>query len=204
MISVYNIKPAFQRLLMPLLRGLRMLGFTPNGITLLSLLLSITVGVLFWFFPNGHMLWILALSLLIRMALNALDGMMARTYNLQSQGGEILNELGDVLADTGMFFPLILLPQIHPASILSFLFLSLINEFSGVLAKVVSGTRRYDGPMGKSDRALVIGLTCLLLFFFPDIRSALNYVFAGMCILLIVSTILRIKNALNGIDTSAR
>ena len=204
MISVYKIKPAFQRLLRPLLRTLRIMGFTANGITWLSLLLSLGIGVLFWFFPNGHMLWILPVALLIRMALNAMDGMMAREYNMQSKGGEILNELGDVIADLGMFFPLILLPNVHPALVLIFLFLSMINEFSGVLAKVVSGTRRYDGPMGKSDRAFVIGLTCLLLFILPDIAVSLNYIFGGMCILLIISTTLRIKKALDGVDSSSR
>lgn len=204
MISVYNIKPAFQRLLRPVLRGFHSLGFTANGITLLSLFLSLGTGGLLWFFPNGHMLWLLAVSLLIRMALNAMDGMMAREYNMQSKGGEILNELGDVIADTGMFFPLVLLPGIHPGIVLVFLFLALINEFAGVLAKVVSGTRRYDGPMGKSDRAFVIGLICLLLFFIPLIQVALNYIFGGMCILLLVSTTLRIKNALNGVDSSTR
>lgn len=204
MISVYKIKPAFQQLLRPVLRGMRAMGFTANGITWLSLLLSLGIGVLFWFYPNGHMLWILPLSLIVRMALNALDGMMAREYNMQSKGGEILNELGDVIADVGMFFPLIHLPEIQPPVLLGFLFLSIINEFSGVLGKVVSGTRRYDGPMGKSDRALVIGLTCLLLYFIPDIQHALNYIFGGMCILLIVSTTLRIKKALNGVDSPPR
>lgn len=203
MISVYKIKPAFQRMLRPVLQGFHRLGFTANGITWLSILLSLSVGVLFWFFPNGHMLWILSLSLLVRMALNALDGMMAREYNMQSKGGEILNELGDVIADVGMFFPMILLPGIHPELILIFLFLSILNEFSGVLGKVVSGTRRYDGPMGKSDRALVIGMSCLLLYFFPQIAIALDYVYGGMCILLVVSTTLRIKNALNGVDSTA-
>jgi CDP-diacylglycerol--glycerol-3-phosphate 3-phosphatidyltransferase len=42
------------------------------------------------------------------------------------------------------------------------------------MGKVIGGERRYDGPMGKSDRALVFGLLCLLVLFFPVV---LNYVF---------------------------
>jgi CDP-diacylglycerol--glycerol-3-phosphate 3-phosphatidyltransferase len=34
---------------------------------------------------------------------------------------------------------------------------------SGVLAVQIGAQRRHDGPMGKSDRAFVFGLLCLLL-----------------------------------------
>lgn len=46
----------------------------------------------------------LPIGLLIRMALNALDGMMARTYNQTSKKGELLNEIGDVVSDVFVFF----------------------------------------------------------------------------------------------------
>ena len=42
----------------------------------------------------------------------------------------------------------------------------MLNEFAGVLAEI-SAEREGDGPMGKSDRALMIGfLPDLFLFFF--------------------------------------
>jgi CDP-diacylglycerol--glycerol-3-phosphate 3-phosphatidyltransferase len=34
---------------------------------------------------------------------------------------------------------------------------------TGVVAVQIGAQRRYDGPMGKSDRAFVFGLLCLLL-----------------------------------------
>ena len=43
------------------------------------------------------------------------------------------------------------------------LWLAAINEYAGVLGASVSGERRYEGPMGKSDRTLVLGIFCLLL-----------------------------------------
>ena len=101
MISVYQIKPKFQQLLKPLLGVFHKVGITANGITWMAILLSTAIGVLFWFFPNGHMLWIFAVGLLVRMALNALDGMMAKTYGMTSVSGEMLNELGDVFSDAG-------------------------------------------------------------------------------------------------------
>ncbi len=196
MISVYKIKPLFQKLLKPLLNMLYKMGFTANSITWIAILLSATIGVLFWFYPNGFMLWIFALALLVRMVLNALDGMMAKTYNMTSVSGEILNELGDVVSDAAMFIPLIKLTGVNIRYVLLFVFLATLNEFIGVLTKAATGTRRYDGPMGKSDRALVLGITCLLFFFFSQIQVAFNYIFIGMSFLLVLSSAIRIKNGL--------
>lgn len=159
-------------------------------------MLSLVVGILFWLHPSGLMLLVLAVSLLVRMALNALDGMMARTYNMQSRKGEILNELGDVLADIFMFLPLIQIESLNSFLLIAFLLLSLINEFVGILGKAVSGERRYEGPMGKSDRALVIGIACLILYFYPAFNY-IDYIFWGISILLIVSTVIRVKKMLH-------
>ena len=84
---------------------------------------------------------------------------------------------------------------------LLFVLLSMLNESSGILTKAIGATRRYDGPMGKSDRALMIGLTCLVFYFFPEADIAANYIFSGMCILLIVSTYLRLRNGLREINS---
>ena len=41
--------------------------------------------------------------------------------------------------------------------------LAIIAEMTGVVAVQIGATRRYDGPMGKSDRAFVFGVLCLVL-----------------------------------------
>lgn len=196
MISIYNIKPKFQKLLRPVLVKLHAMGITANGITWSAIVLSVVIGGLFYWKPGGFMFIVLPVSLLVRMALNALDGMMAREYNMQSKKGELLNELGDVLADIAMFLPLVLLPGMHPLILFAFVILGVVNEFTGVLAKAITGQRRYDGPMGKSDRALLVGLTLLLLYFFPQIHVALNYIFGTGSLLLVISTAVRIKKTL--------
>lgn len=196
MISIYNIKPKFQQLLRPILAKLHKMGVTANGITWSAIILSFSIGGLFYWKPTGFMLIVLPISLLVRMALNALDGMMAREYNMQSKKGELLNELGDVLADIALFVPLILLPGLHPLVLVAFVILGIVNEFTGILAKAINGERRYDGPMGKSDRALLVGITLLLLYFVPDAKVALNYIFGAGSLLLIISTAVRIKKTL--------
>ena len=79
MISVYSIKPQFQRVLTPILELLHRAKVTANQITLWACVLSLVIGILFWFAGDvGTWLYLcLPVGLLIRMALNALDGMMA-------------------------------------------------------------------------------------------------------------------------------
>lgn len=52
-----------------------------------------------------HPLLLLPIVLFIRMALNALDGMLARECNQQTRLGAILNETGDVISDIALYLP---------------------------------------------------------------------------------------------------
>lgn len=164
MITLYELKPAFQNLLRPLSNNLAKRGITPNQITLTALFLSIITGIILYVSPQVSGLWfLLPFILLIRMGLNALDGMIAREHNLQSKLGALLNELGDVISDTALFFPLIFLNGISVEIVLLIIVLSIISEMTGVLGQVLSGTRHYQGPMGKSDRALLLGFLGFLV-----------------------------------------
>ena len=142
--------------------------------------------------------WLIVVPIgyIVRMMLNALDGMMATQYNMQSKLGEILNELGDVVSDAVIIFPLFILPGLHPLVIIPFGVMAILNEFSGVLAKIIGGERRYDGPMGKSDRALLIGLYCLIYFFWNGIDIAGNWIFGAATLLATLSTFIRLKKSL--------
>jgi CDP-diacylglycerol---glycerol-3-phosphate 3-phosphatidyltransferase len=82
MASIYDLKPRFQYLLRPLLARSARLGITPNAITWLALLGSSGVGCIVWLASNHRFcLLLLPAWLLARMALNALDGMMATCWN---------------------------------------------------------------------------------------------------------------------------
>ncbi len=199
MISVYNIKPKFQQLIKPVMEFLHRKKFTPNHITIIALLGSILTGIFVYLDSGWLYLLVVPIYLFIRMALNAIDGMMARAYNQQSALGEVLNELGDVLADLAIFYPLLIKFGMdkHPNLLVGFIALMIINEFVGVLGKAMGGTRRYEGPMGKSDRALFFGLLCLVVYFFPVVLSWIYFLIIIVVLAMLVSTIARIKNSLN-------
>lgn len=198
MISVYKLKPKFQQLLTPILLFLNKNKVTANQITISSILLSVVIGILFWNGDASKWFFLsLPIGLLLRMALNALDGMMARKFNQTSKLGEVLNEVGDIVSDVIIFLPLL---KFQPESlylIVVFIILSIINEFAGLMGKIVGKDRRYDGPMGKSDRALILGIYGLIMFFGVSITPISNYIFGAIIILLLISTFTRLKKSLN-------
>ncbi|MEN9699662.1 MAG: hypothetical protein RLZZ301_860 [Bacteroidota bacterium] len=197
MISIYQLKPKFQALLQPVLNTLRRWGFTPNSLTILAFFLSLGTGLYCYFGNPTIALFLLPICLLLRMALNALDGMMARQFNLQSKLGAVLNEMGDVLSDIVLYYPFLILVGITSEWIGCFLLLTVINEFAGLLGQALGGDRRYDGPMGKSDRAFVIGLMSLLIGLKIPKEYFLNgYVWVLIFGLIIWSTLKRLKHAL--------
>jgi CDP-diacylglycerol---glycerol-3-phosphate 3-phosphatidyltransferase len=196
MISVYQLKPKFQALLQPLLRRLRSWGVSPNLLTVLGILISLGMGIFAFYGDRTIALILMPIVLLLRMALNALDGMMARQYNLQSKMGALLNEIGDVVSDIVLYYPLYVLFAMDQIWIMCFLLLSVLNEFAGLLGQALGGARRYDGPMGKSDRALVVGVLSLLFLFKAPIYWYLTWIWMVVFCLLIWSTLKRLRNAL--------
>lgn len=198
MISIYRIKPAFQKLLLPVLRALHKMGVTANQITTASILLSLLIGIAFWFGEYNSLLFLaLPIGLFLRMALNAMDGMMARHYDQGSKKGEVLNETGDIVSDLFVFFPLLLYEKEAILMVVAFISLSILNEFVGLLAKVVSGERRYDGPMGKSDRAFVLGVYGILAFLGLGFGAYSPWIFGLVNLLLLLSTGIRIHHSIN-------
>jgi len=196
MISIYNLKPKFQKLLQPLLLLLKKQNVTPNQITLFTVLFSVVIGFfLFKSIDEKTYFLIVAIGLLIRMMLNALDGMMAKQFNLESKRGEILNELGDIISDVAIYFPFIYFPNLHIELVFIFILLSIVNEFCGILSKVTYGERRYDGPMGKSDRAFLVGIISIISYFSNFILKYLNYIFVISIFLMIISSFFRLTKS---------
>ena len=157
--SIYQLKPRFQNLLRPLVRHLHARGITANQVTLAAAAVSVALGALLAAFASHAWLFaLLPLWMLLRMALNAIDGMLAREFAQQSLLGAYLNELCDALADSALFLPFALLPGVGAPWVVLVTLLALLAEYAGVMGPLVGASRRYDGPMGKSDRAFAFGV----------------------------------------------
>ena len=72
-----------------MVNGLAGVGVTANQITVVALLLSPGAGFAIGWARGGRMLLLLPAVLVVRMALNAMDGMMAREHNQKTALGAI-------------------------------------------------------------------------------------------------------------------
>ena len=196
--SIYDWKPRFQAALRPLSTRLAAAGVTANQVTVLAALLSLATGVIIGCLAHYHLvLLLMPVVLFVRMALNAIDGMLAREHGMKSRLGAILNELGDVVSDSALYLPLALVPGFSPWVVAVIVILAVMSEMAGVVSIQIGSSRRYDGPMGKSDRAFVFGALCFLLGLGVQAGAWMNYLLAGVAILLVVTIVNRCRLALS-------
>jgi len=198
MISIYQLKPRFQNLLRPLVQRLYDNGTTANQITLLAGVVSLLVGLLIASFAQH--VWLFALIplwMILRMALNAIDGMLAREFGQQSRLGAYLNELCDVIADSALILPFALIPEVSLAPVLLVTLLAVFSEYAGVLGPMVGASRRYDGPMGKSDRAFIFGALGLWIALTPALPEWAGYVMPILVVALCATIVNRVRRGLS-------
>ncbi len=195
--SVYDLKPKFQGLLRPAMNAMARAGLTPNIVTVTAIVGSILVGVaVSQSAAKPTLLLLLPVWLFVRMALNAIDGMMARELGMSTHLGAVLNELGDAVSDLGLYLPLALVYEPARWPVIAFSIGAVLTEFSGVLGRALGASRHYEGPMGKSDRAFVVGALGLATFLFPAVLSAWPWIFAVASLLTVATCLNRVAQAL--------
>lgn len=166
MSGVYALKPWFVSRLRSCEDVLVARRVSPNTITLAAVVVSAVAGSLI---AGGArfdhpLLWLAVLPLgVIRLALNALDGSVARRLRRTSARGAALNELGDRVCDLALFVPLV---AIAPAwTVLAGVAAMTLTSSAGVMAFAITGGRDTSGPMGKADRVLLLGLAGVVAAF---------------------------------------
>ncbi|HXR34053.1 MAG TPA: CDP-alcohol phosphatidyltransferase family protein [Verrucomicrobiae bacterium] len=197
--SIYGLKAKFQGLLRPITNVLAHAGMTANQVTVSGMLLSFATGLAIFHFRSMRVLLLLPAALFLRMAMNAIDGMLAREHNQKSALGAILNELGDVFSDAALYLPLATFLPFASALMVLIVLFATVSEMTGVVAVQIGASRRYDGPMGKSDRAFVFGALGLLLGLQLPIFRVVIPVQWIVLVLLLVTIVNRARGALREI-----
>lgn len=176
--TLYAIKPRFQGLLRQLAGRLVARRISADMLTATGLAAAALAGALIatgGVRPSGWLL--LAPPLLfVRIACNALDGMIARETGTARPWGGILNEVGDRIADLLCFGGLVLsgaLPSLVAATLLPML---LFVNYLGIVGQTVGGTRCHAGPLGKADRMFLLGAYCCLAPFAPWAAPILGWI----------------------------
>ena len=199
--SVYQLKSRFQNLLRPLVVRLAEGGVTANQVTVAAALVSVILGAfLAW---SGKAAWfaLVPIWLFLRMALNAVDGMLAREHGQKSTLGAYLNEIGDVVSDAALYAPFAIIAPLSAPWIFAIILLATLTEFTGVTGASVGASRRYDGPMGKSDRAVVFGVLGAWIAIDGILPQWIFWLQPLLCLLLVVTTVKRIANGINETKT---
>ncbi len=209
--SLYQLKSQFQDQLRPISDALVEQKVTANQVTVSAVLLSLgTAYVIAKPATEQQALWLLLpSSLFVRMALNAIDGMMAREHGQASRLGAVLNEVGDIVADTALIASLaphvangnlqasaVNSPNrisIHQRHIVGLIVLSISTELLGITSNTMLDIRANQGPLGKSDRAFVLGVLGTVMAI--KAPSALSHIRVGQ--LFILTEALLLKTCLN-------
>ena len=202
MISIYQLKPRFQALLRPVVAQLDRMGTTANAVTLSAMFVSCALGMFLIGFPSPRLFLLLPLWTFLRMALNAVDGMLAREFGHKSPLGAYLNELTDVVSDAALYLPFVRIAPFGWGSIAGVIFLSALSEMTGALGPMVGVERRYDGPMGKSDRAFVFGALGLWLGVAGSLPSWAFWIMPAVALLILINIVNRIRNAMKQLPGS--
>jgi CDP-diacylglycerol---glycerol-3-phosphate 3-phosphatidyltransferase len=198
-VGIYGIKPWFQRRLQPLVPLLS--GVHPDVLTWSALVLSLVAGsLLYSATPEQAWMAILVVPLLGgRLALNALDGMVAKQTGKARAAGEVINELCDRLSDVAIFLPLAFRADVRPQLVLLAIVSMLIVSFTGVLGKAVGAERVYAGVLGKADRMIWLMAACLGYACVREQQVMGFTVFEVLCVMFVPLASLTLLQRLNRI-----
>ena len=195
--SLYALKPRFQGLLRPFVARLAAAGVTANQVTLFACAGSLAVGAAIALaVPARWPFLLLPVWLFLRMALNAVDGMLAREFGQKSPLGAYLNEITDVVSDAALYAPFALLPAFGAFPVGLVILLAALTEFAGVLGPTIGASRRYDGPMGKSDRAFVFGALGLWVGLGGALPAWTAWIMIALAVLLALTVVNRVRAGL--------
>ncbi|MGI9259357.1 MAG: CDP-alcohol phosphatidyltransferase family protein [Gammaproteobacteria bacterium] len=202
--TLYDLKPKFQALLRPLVGALASAGVTANQVTLAAAVISVGVGAFVTISSQSRWAFILIpVWLFLRMALNAIDGMLAREFGQRSHLGAYLNELTDVISDAALYLPFAFVSPFSLSWIGLIIFLAALSEFAGVLGPSVGVSRQYAGPLGKSDRAFAFGALGLWIGSGLPTPEWLIWLLPLCSILLALTVINRVRGGLREANSTA-
>jgi CDP-diacylglycerol--glycerol-3-phosphate 3-phosphatidyltransferase len=190
-VGIYQVKPTFQRSLGGVEDWLVARRVHPDWLTYAALLLSLLGGLCLYL--AAQRIWLLAfvpIVALVRTALNALDGLVAKRTGLARPWGEVLNEFCDRLADVSLLGGMALAEPADHLLGAATVVAMLLSSYLAILSKAAGGRRQYSGPMGKADRMILLAAAAPLGFFLP-LRVVYN-LFLGLVLAgLIVTTLQR-------------
>lgn len=172
--SLYRIKPWFVDRLDGVRRVLIVRGVSADAVSLAALpVIALTTGLLIAG-SRWQLLWLAVGPLcLVWMALNALDGSMARATGTSTRRGAAINELIDRAGDAALLVAALVLVPDWIAFAASGAVAAM--ECVGLIGWATAGTRNLHGVMGKPDRAFTVSVGAMMAAVFGSLILSLAY-----------------------------
>ncbi len=196
--GVYGLKPRFRVLLAPVGRWVS--RFHPNTISASSVVFALLAGTGLFFAPSAPWVYLVVPVLFfLRIAANALDGMVAQWTDRASARGELVNEFSDRINDVLILGGLLLSGVVNILLGAGAVVLVLLISYMGILPRAAGGPRLYEGPLGKADRMLYLGLACLAAFILPvGGWVSATQVFEAMLVVFIITGLITLVRRIHG------
>lgn len=188
----------------------------PDLLSYLAVVVSAGTGICLFYFPyNANLLIAAFVLILLRMALNTFDGMIAIAQNKKTLLGEIVNALPDRVSDVLVLLGLVLCPATHTVLGIIAVAAVLLISYTGMLGKAVGVSWQHQGPAGKVDRlvALLVAILAQYLIHLEIIpvssqagqgATAINALFVWYIIAAPITIIKRLNGMIGEIQDKER
>lgn len=147
------------------------LGLTPNALTLISFLIAVVSGILYW---QGFLLWA-AIAMVISMLTDMLDGATARAGNMGTQFGGILDHVSDRYAEAVILLGIAASEIADPFWAMFALFGMIIASYTRETAEAQGKIKSVAvGAVGRLEKFIIIIAGSVFEFIFPG-HNVLTY-----------------------------
>lgn len=136
-------------------------GWTPNGISVASVIFALLGGLCLLVSPLGWGAILCAVGIQLRLLCNVVDGLVAIEGGRKTSTGVLYNEVPDRVADTVLLVAAgyaVGAPALGWAAATAAVFTAYVRLLGGSLGQV----QRFTGPLAKQHRMALLTAACLL------------------------------------------
>jgi archaetidylinositol phosphate synthase len=187
-----KLKKKVQKILTSEAKAAHKIGLTPNGVSLIGLVLALLSAAVYAITQNQPVLILLATVLLLASGFcDALDGILARNYQQESVFGGFFDSLLDRYADAAVYTGVIIGGLCEPLWGLAALAGSLMVSYSRARAEAAEIKMESVGVAERAERILIFSIASVAAIFW---LPALNI---GIILLAVLSNFTVLQRGLH-------
>lgn len=153
--GLYVLKFPYRKILVPLAK--KMHWIHPDIISYAATIIGLGTALCYYYAQDYHVLLIGAvITILLRMTLNTIDGVMAIERGNLSLIGEIVNALPDRYSDVFLLLGIIFSPLCNVTLGVAGMVSMFLVSYTGMLGGALGVDWQHHGPLGKVERLILV------------------------------------------------